>query len=217
MMKSLRKFLIAAVFISASFVSKAQYVDILPYAGYQFAANVDFWYGNQAGRLHFNPAGNYGVGLDLVLPYNDIAISFSFTNAQTSLTYRSNLQPEEELFDISQQYYMFGVNKEMELDNDRIRPFGGLILGWTTVNPDDPDDPSRSNVTKFTVGLRGGIKFFISDRIGLFARARMLLPVQWAGGGIWFGGGGSGTTLTVGSSIISGDVGGGLIISIGSK
>jgi hypothetical protein len=214
-MNILKKIILAILFTATFQVSKAQYVDILPYAGYQFAANVDVWYGTTAGRLHVNPAGNYGVGLDVVLPYNDIAISFSFTNAQTSMTYRGNFQPEEELFDISQQYYMFGINKEVDMD--KIRPFGGLILGWTTLNPDDPDEPNRGNVTKFTIGLRGGVKFFISDRIGLFARVRMLLPVQWAGGGIWFGGGGSGTSLTVGSSIISGDVGGGIIISLGSK
>ena len=214
-MNILKKIILAILFTATFQVSNAQYVDILPYAGYQFAANVDFYYGSSAGRLHFNPAGNYGVGLDLVLPYNDIAISFSFTNAQTSLTYRGNLQPDEELFDVSQQYYMFGVNKEVDMD--KIRPFGGLILGWTTINPDDPDEPNRSNVTKFTVGLRGGVKFFISDRIGLFGRVRMLMPVQWAGGGIWFGGGGGGPTLTVGSSVISGDIGGGLIISLGSK
>ena len=214
-MNILKKIILAILFTATFQVSKAQYVDILPYAGYQFAANVDVWYGTTAGRLHVNPAGNYGVGLDVVLPYNDIAISFSFTNAQTSMTYRGNFQPEEELFDISQQYYMFGINKEVDMD--KIRPFGGLILGWTTLNPDDPDEPNRGNVTKFTIGLRGGVKFFISDRIGLFARVRMLLPVQWAGGGVWFGGGGGGTSLTVGSSIISGDVGGGIIISLGSK
>lgn len=214
-MKHFKKFIIGSILVLSYSVSNAQYVDILPYYGYQFASNVDVWYGTTAGRLHINPAGNYGVGLDLVLPYNDISISFSFTNSKTSLTFTQNFQPSEDLFDASQQYYMFGINKE--IDRDKIRPFGGLILGWTTLNPDDPDLPNRSNVTKFTVGLRGGVKFFISDRVGLFARVRMLLPVQWAGGGIWFGGGGSGTTLSVGSSIISGDVGGGLIISLGSK
>ena len=214
-MKHFKKFIIVTILVLSYGVSNAQYVDILPYYGYQFASNVDVWYGSTAGRLHINPAGNYGVGLDLVIPHNDIAISFSFTNSQTSITFRENFQPEEELFDVSQQYYMFGINKEVDMD--KIRPFGGLILGWTTLNPDDPDNPSRSNITKFTVGLRGGIKFFISDRIGLFARARLLMPVQWAGGGIWFGGGGAGTSLSVGSSIVSGDVGGGLIISLGSK
>ena len=92
---------------------------------------------------------------------------------------------------------------------DRLDPF-------LRRSPDDPDNPQRSNLTKFTVGLKGGLKFFISDRIGLFARARLLLPVQWAGGGVWFGGG-SGVSLNVGSSIVTGDVGGGIIISLGSK
>ena len=213
-MNNIKKIIVVFAFILSYNLSNAQYVDIMPYAGYQFAANVDVWYGPTYGRLHVEPAGNYGLGLDVVLPYNDIAISFSFSNASTSLILRENLQPDEFLFNATQQYWMFGVSKEVDMD--KLRPFGGLILGWTTLNPDDPDQPNRSNLTKFTVGLRGGLKFFISDRIGLFARARLLLPVQWAGAGVWFGGG-SGVSLSVGSSIVSGDIGGGIIISVGSK
>jgi len=213
-MNNIKKIIVVFSFILSYNLANAQYVDIMPYAGYQFAANVDVWYGPTYGRLHVEPAGNYGLGLDVVLPYNDIAISFSFSNASTSLILRENLQPDEFLFNATQQYWMFGVSKEVDMD--KLRPFGGLILGWTTLNPDDPDQPNRSNLTKFTVGLRGGLKFFISDRIGLFARARLLLPVQWGGAGIWFGGG-SGASLSVGSSIVSGDIGGGIIISVGSK
>ena len=215
-MKYLKKLIIVGLFVVSYQVSNAQYVDIMPYAGYQFAANVDVWMGtaSNSGRLRIKPAGNYGLELDVVLPYNDIAISASFTNAQTYLPFQENFGAEEKLFDASQQYWMFGVSKEVDMD--KLRPFGGLILGWTTINPDDPDNPQRSNLTKFTVGLKGGLKFFISDRIGLFARARLLLPVQWAGAGVWFGGG-SGVSLNVGSSIVSGDIGGGIIISLGSK
>ena len=214
-MKIIKKLILSISLIVAYSVTNAQYVDIMPYVGYQFAANVDVYYINNYGRLHFNPAGNYGLDVDVVLPYRDIAISLSFTNAQTDLTYRENLHPDTELFNVSQQYWMFGVSKE--IDMDKLRPFGGMILGWTTVNPDDPDNPERGNVSKFTVGLKGGAKFFITDRIGLFARARLLLPVQWGGGGIWFGGGGPSISLSTGTSIVSGDIGGGIILSIGSK
>jgi len=214
-MNNLKKIIAVFVFIFAYEIANAQYVDIMPYGGYQFAANVDVWYLNSSGKLRIKPAGNYGLGIDVVLPFEDISISASFSNAQTYITFQESFQAEERLFDASQQYWMFGASKE--IDMDRLRPFGGLILGWTTLNPDDPDHPERSNVTKFTVGLRGGLKLFITDRIGLFARARLLLPVQWGGAGIWFGGGGSGVSLSTGTSIVSGDVGGGLIISVGSK
>ena len=217
--KPIRKIIFSISLIFAYSATNAQYVDIMPYAGYQFAANVDVYYNNTSpynyGRLHFNPAGNYGLDIDVVLPYRDIALTLSFTNAQSDLTYRQNLLPETALFDVRQQYWMFGVSKE--IDKDRIRPFGGMIFGWTTVNPDDPDNPDRNNVTKFTVGIRGGVKFFVTDRIGIFARARLLLPVQWGGGGIWFGGGGPSISLSTGTSIISGDAGAGIIISIGNK
>jgi len=214
-MKIIKKLILSISLIASYTLTNAQYVDIMPYVGYQFAANVDVYYINNYGRLHFNPAGNYGLDVDVVLPYRDIAISLSFTNAQTDLTYRENLHPDTELFNVRQQYWMFGVSKE--IDMDKLRPFGGMILGWTSVNPDDPDNPERGNVSKFTVGIRGGAKFFITDRIGLFARARLLLPVQWGGGGVWFGGGGPSISLSTGTSIVSGDIGGGIILSIGSK
>jgi hypothetical protein len=214
-MNNIKKIIVALVLLFVYEISNAQYVDIMPYGGYQFATHVDVWYQTSSGRLRIKPAGNYGLGIDFVLPYEDISITASFSNAQSYITFQESFQAEEELFDASQQYWMFGVSKEVDMD--KIRPFGGLILGWTTVNPNDPDHPERSNLTKFTIGFRGGLKVFLTDRIGLFARARLLLPVQWGGTGVWFGGGGSGISLSAGSSIVSGDVGGGLIISVGSK
>jgi hypothetical protein len=210
-MKRLNKIILIFFFLITYKFSNAQYVDIMPHVGYQFAASVDVFYTSSTGRLRIKPDMNYGLDVDVVLPFEDIAISASFSNAQTYVTFQESFQPEEKLFDASQQYWMFGVSKEIDLD--KLRPFGGLIFGWTTVNP---DDAALSNLTKFTVGLRGGLKLFITDRIGIFAKARLLLPVQWGGAGVWFGGG-SGISLGAGTSIVSGDVGGGLIISIGNK
>lgn len=192
-------------------VSNAQYVDIMPYYGYQFATSIDAYYYNSASRFRIKPAANYGLEIDVVLPYNDISITASFTNSSTYVTSQENFQAEEKLFDATQQYWMFGVSREVDME--QLRPFFGFIMGWTTVKP---EDVALHNLSKFTLGLRGGAKYFISDRIGIFARARLLLPVQWAGAGIWFGSG-SGITLNAGTTIVSGDVGGGIIISLGDK
>ena len=86
-MKFIRKIILGMSLIFAYTVTNAQYVDIMPYAGYQFAANVDIYYINNYGKLHFNPAGNYGLDIDVVLPYRDIALTLSFTNTQTDMTY----------------------------------------------------------------------------------------------------------------------------------
>lgn len=210
-MNKIKKLIFILVFILAYKVSNAQYVDIMPYYGYQFAASVDAYYYNNSTRFRIKPAANYGLELDVVLPYNEIAITASFTNTSTYVTSQENFQAEERLFDATQQYWMFGVSRE--IDMEQLRPFFGVILGWTTVNP---EDVSLQNLTKFTLGLRGGFKYFISDRIGIFARARLLLPIQWSGAGFWFGSG-SGVSLNAGTSIVTGDVGGGIIISIGEK
>ncbi|MBS0000377.1 MAG: hypothetical protein KFF73_15455 [Cyclobacteriaceae bacterium] len=50
--------------------------------------------------------------------------------------------------------------------------------------------------------------------MGIMVHARLLLPVQWFDAGFSMGTGGAGAGITTGSSIIQGDIGGGLVISL---
>ena len=94
-MKKLRSFFLIAILLIVYDFSQAQYVDIMPYGGYQFAAGVDVYNYSSAGRLRIKPAGNYGLDLDVVLPFHEIAITASFTNTQTNVTFQENFQAEE--------------------------------------------------------------------------------------------------------------------------
>ncbi len=194
----------------------AQSLQILPMGGYQFPAGVDVSYNDgssgfyQPARLRIKGNGNYGLGLHFLLPFEDISISASFTNMNSELTIDPASEPETKLFDASQEYWMFGIMKEVDMD--QLRPFGGLVLGWTTIRP---KESNYGNATKFSVGLEGGVKYFFNDVVGIMVHARLLLPVQWVGAGLTIGTGGTGAGLTTGSSIIQGDIGGGLVIAFG--
>ena len=54
-----------------------------------------------------------------------------------------------------------------------------------------------------------------SEKIGLDVHIRALAPVTWGGIGVGVGTGGVSTGAYVGSSFISGDVGGGIVIRLG--
>ncbi len=215
MIKNTTILLVCLLFTGAFTQLNAQSIQIIPMGGYQFPAGVDVSYndgtlGYRPARLRIKGNGNYGVGLHVTLPFHEITISVSFTNMDSELTIQPVGEPTDKLFDASQEYWMLGILKEVDMD--QLRPYGGLILGWTTVRPKDSE---YQNASKFSVGLEGGLKYFFNDIVGIMVHARLLLPVQWVGAGLSIGTGGVGAGLTTGSSIIQGDIGGGLVIAFG--
>ncbi len=190
----------------------AQHIELIPFGGWQFPAGVDAYYGYQSARFRIKGAGNYGLGLHFAMPDRFVTISASFSNMSSELTYKSPSNPEKTFSDASQEYWMFGILKEVPKGS--VSPYGGFIMGWTTLRPEDPD---YQNITKFTVGLEGGVKYFFNERVGILIHGRLLLPLQWSGGGFYVGTGGSGVTFGAGTSIIQGDIGGGLVIKIGDN
>jgi hypothetical protein len=64
----------------------------------------------------------------------------------------------------------------------------------------------------FTVG--GGAKIYLSDRFGLRLQGRIMAPLYFSGGGVYFGTGGSGFGVSGGIPILQGDFTAGLIIRL---
>jgi len=142
---------------------------------------------------------------------------FSYTYMGTYGTIERGGGIPQNLGDVDVHYYQIGGVRETPV-GDNVDAFGTLSFGGTTFSPKNDIYESNSgeryslnNKTYFSVGVGGGVKLWLSDVIGIRLQARMLMPVTW--GGFYFGTGGSGAT--VGSAIISGDVGGGLVFKIG--
>ncbi len=49
---------------------------------------------------------------------------------------------------------------------------------------------------QFAMGFNAGAKYYLSDRIGIRLQIHLLVPIQFAAGGLWFGNGGSGVSST---------------------
>ena len=215
-MKKITVLILFAFFVSTINTAIAQHLEIVPLVNYQFPAGVDATWINpdtgvrQYGRIRIKGNVNYGLGLNVPLPFKGVTVSASFTTMKSSIEFDPNLGAKIDLFDANQDYWMFGILKE--IDRDQLHPYGGLILGWTTIRP---DGNVYNNASKFSAGLEAGIKYFFNDKIGILIHGRLLMPVEWIGAGFSIGTGGSGAGLTMGSSIIQGDIGGGIVIALG--
>ena len=49
---------------------------------------------------------------------------------------------------------------------------------------------------QFALGFNAGAKYYLTERIGIRLQFHLLVPLQFAGGGFWFGNGGSGVSST---------------------
>ncbi|MFN3839466.1 MAG: porin family protein, partial [Cyclobacteriaceae bacterium] len=92
--------------------------------------------------------------------------------------------------------------------NDKIAGFGTLDLGVAWANPGR--SLQSESVTKFAVGGRIGLRIMASERVSLRLHTQLLSPVQWFGGGFYFGTGGSGAGVSTGSTIYQFNLGGSL-------
>lgn len=206
-----KKLLFVAILISSLTLSGfAQSIEITPYAGYTFGGKV---YGRY-GELNVKSSESYGGALSIVMPTNT-SIQFEYFRQPTTGEYRDYYKPGtyDQKADLNIDWYQLGFFKQMPV-SEQINPFGGISLGATNFNLEST--PTSYDEWSFSIILQGGVKIYLSDRVGLRLHARLLMPIQWGGFGFYAGTGGSGATATAGTYFIQGDVGGGLIIRLGN-
>lgn len=209
-------FLLTVVLLTAVSFSKAQ-VQLTAYTGYQFGSAINVYGYNASGRYKMKSSQDFGGMLGLEVRPGTL-VEFSYTYMGTSATIERAGLVANSLGDVDIHYYQVGGVQESAV-GDNVDLFGTLTFGGTTFVPKNSSFTGENgnvyrldNKTYFSVGVGGGVKLWLSNVVGVRIQARMLMPVTW--GGFYFGTGGSGAT--VGSAMISGDVGGGLIFKLGS-
>jgi hypothetical protein len=191
----------------------AQNIEISPFGGYFFAGKLVL----REGDLNVKNAANYGVTIDYEVR-RDIQIELMFNRTDTRLVlkqYPSGVN--KDLFDISENYFHIGgIYRVREMEKGYL--FTSLSLGAVLFSPDIDsyvlDDGERVAVSdewRFSFALGAGIKHFFSDKVGIRTQIRLLMPVYFAGGGLYFGTGGSGLSLGAGTVLPQADATIGLI------
>ncbi|MCT4624453.1 MAG: hypothetical protein N4A46_12590 [Schleiferiaceae bacterium] len=202
----MKKLILSALIVLATAPVAFSQVQLTLYTGYQFGSSTNY-YGYQSGRFKVNGSQDWAAMLS-VAARPGTQIEFSYTYMSTSAQFERAGIIDESVGDVDIHYYQIGGVQESNV-SENVDLFGTVAFGGTTFAP---KDSRYQNNTFFSIGLGGGLKLWISDAIGIRAQARLLMPVTW--GGLTFGTGGAG--ITTGSSIISGDIGGGLIFRFGN-
>ncbi|WP_291778373.1 hypothetical protein [Cecembia sp.] len=154
-----------------------QQIEVTPSTGYTFGSGFDI----TGGRAKLE--GNVNLGLFLGYTpkrFTELELSYNFlgTNATANSIYLT-----EDVVSRSQLHFvMFGVNR-LIIINQQLTFFSGLKLGSATLGFPEGDFEDQS---RFSVGVQVGMKYFITDRIGLRTQAHLLLPVISEGGSLWW-------------------------------
>lgn len=197
----MKKLLIVSVFFLSAITAWAQpTVTLLTFESYTFPDQFDTEYGS--GKIQ--DGFQWGGGLEFGLSETS-AIELIYQNLKTDVSYQGFDRRYEGKVGIN--YAMLGGTRYAPV-NDKISGFGSVDLGAAWSNPDASLD--SESVTKFAIGGRLGVRITASEKVSLRLHAQLLSPVQWAGGGFYFGTGGGGAGVSTGSTIWQFNLGGSL-------
>ncbi len=212
----MKKILVITLVFIASHNLFAQ-IEITPFGGWHWTGKIPAYRQD----IKVTDKGNYGIRGGVTVR-DQMVVEFEWNHTDNAAEYYrydlGNGFPDyDELVstNLNMNYYMLGFLYEATYDEPLI-PYGLLNIGLLNVKAEITGDPSNN---WFTVGLGGGIKYFLSDNVGIRLQARLLLPMQFAGigfgCGIGSGGGGCGSSVNAYTNIIQGDFTGGIILKFG--
>ncbi|MDH4057174.1 MAG: hypothetical protein OEU76_00350 [Cyclobacteriaceae bacterium] len=200
------KFLFSIWFMALASIAYAQpTITLLTFESYTFPDKFSTEYGNAKIEDGFQWGGGLEIGLE-----ETMAIELIYQNLKTDAyydAYSGSGTRERLIGNVGINYLMLGGTKYLPL-NDVIAGFGSLDVGVSWFNPSS--SLGSSSITKFALGGRLGVRFMASDKVSIRIHAQLLSPVQWAGGGFYFGTGGSGAGVSTGSTIYQFNLGGSL-------
>lgn len=194
-------------------------VEITPFGGWLWTSNVPVWVWDDAFNRYVErdvkvtDKANYGARIGVKVDFNTV-VEFEYNRTEAEIIVPGAQTDSTGRIGFVANYYMLGG--VYETGDDQLVPFGIFNIGMTNFKG---TEGAGQSFNTFTVGAGGGIKYFLSDAIGIRLQARLIFPMTFSGVGfgcgIGTGGGGCGTSVGGYSSIIQGDFTGAIILRMG--
>jgi len=151
-------------------------VEITPFLGYQFGGGFE----TREGDLNIDPSENLGLVLSFRTRHDGL-VELLYSRQATSMELQGILDTGD-LFDLTVEYLHFGGL--WEISPDRKRPFLGLTVGGTRL---DPKISGIDDEWAFSAGISGGLKYFFTERLALRVEGRGLMSFFSSSGAIFCG------------------------------
>lgn len=200
--KSLSTIVIVLLLSAVSFQTKAQEEpQIFGLAGYQLNGDVSV----AQGELNFDDGFSYGFGFDIPVDrYMQAEISWSMGSSNVSLD--QYLGTNVPLSDLNIHTFQAGVLVEPQ-KNKKASPFGLFSLGASLFHP---TEAKYEDEWRFSIALGGGVKVYLSDKVGLRFQGRLIIPMVFEGTSVYVGTGGAGVAVGAYTAFVEGDFTGGI-------
>jgi len=188
----------------------AQQIELTPQVGYLLNSKAYFYQGS------LTVEDNLCYGLTIGMPTGwDTYGEFTYTRSDTRTHFLAVKEGyDDQSFDMATNYFMLSGTKQA--GTQKVVGFGNASFGGVWY---DTKSSSISDVWRFAFGLGGGVKLYVSDLIGLRFQGRILFPLYFTGGGMYYGigggGSGGGVYMSSTSTIVQGDLSVGLIFQLG--
>lgn len=194
---------IVAIVILFSINIKAQTVELTAAYGYQFGSKLDYGY-NSYLKINEGDQYSFTIGVDM---FKGAKTEVTWVHQNTHVSERRN-GVNSTITDLNADWILIGASKYFE--KDKLVPFIGGGIGTVAFNSiNEWKYGSNSIDTKwyFAMAIKAGANYMFNKNWGLNVQGNLMFPVQW--GGVYFGTGGGGASLS--STTLIGGFSGGLV------
>jgi opacity protein-like surface antigen len=189
-------------------------LEITPFAGLFWSTQVN----TSNGSVVFDAAPDFGATLGIQVDgKSQIEILYAFARPQARFQSTSPFYASSPSFGVTTQYLQLGGLTTFQQGS--VEPFlaGGLGMAW--FHPSDVQVPGAATIQPadtwlFAFNLGLGVKWFLSDAIGLRIEARAFMPVYLNSGTFLSGPNGAELRVNAGVPLVQGDLGLGLAIAL---
>jgi opacity protein-like surface antigen len=217
MKHTMKKILVFAIVLITAQNLFAQ-VEIGAFGGWLWTGSVPAYRQD----IKVSDKGNYGITAGFRLQ-DEMIVEFEWNHTENSASFREydigGGLGDTQNVPLTMNYYLLGFNY-LVTQNEPVVPYGLINIGMLNVKNDGFGSYTSDSNNYFTAGFGGGLRYYLSDRIGIRLQARLLLPMQFGGVGfgcgIGTGGSGCGAGVSTYTNIIQGDFTGGIILKFGS-
>ncbi|MBS1110042.1 MAG: uncharacterized protein H6Q88_2034 [Anaeromyxobacteraceae bacterium] len=191
----------------------ARTIEITPFGGFFWSTGVS----TSVGTLAFDPGPDAGVALGFQVDWkSQVEVLYLFARPQARFTSSSIFYASSPSFGVTTQYLQLGGLTTF--GQGTLEPFisGGLGLAWfspSDVQVQDAVTIQPQDTLVFAFNLGGGVKWWLSEAIGLRFQARFLMPVYFSSGTFISGPNGASLRVNSGIPMLQGDLSLGLAIS----
>ncbi len=141
-------------------------LQITPFYGYRFSGGFED--SDTGAHLKLRDSPCWGGVLDVCLS-PETQLEFYFSRQETELKQEDGLFASTTLFDLDVDYYHLGGTYALTYG-----PWQPFVVGTLGATHLAPEPPGLDSLTRFSLGLGGGLRFFPTKHLGLYLAGRGL-------------------------------------------